>query len=150
MRHGDGWLRDRWRTVAVFGLLAPGLFMLVDMSAEQMSQEAGFSFARLWSWIADERFFVVRTVYLLGLLPALFAGLLVARRDAKGGATLLFALVLSILLGLPVALFLAEFYIFTPPSLDEQLSTGGRALASVVVSGLICYAVSRWMARGKR
>lgn len=135
----------------LFAALAPGIFMLIDMSVEQATQSAGFSFSRLWSWILADGFSVFRAVYLFGVLPAALAGLLVARRDQRGGASPIFALVVFVLLGLPVAvLFARNLFVFAPPPLGEQLLTGLRVLAGVVISGFVCYALSRWIPRGRR
>lgn len=135
----------------LFAVLAPGIFMLIDMSVEQATQSAGFSFTRLGSWISADGFSVLRAVYLFGVLPAALAGLLIARRDQRGRASPLFALVVFVLFGLPVAVFFARnLFVFAPPPFVEQVLTGLRVLAGVVISGFVCYALSRWIPRGRR
>ncbi|MBN9016675.1 MAG: hypothetical protein J0H11_04615 [Rhizobiales bacterium] len=139
-----------WRTPALFALLAPPLFMLLDMSLEQATG-GGFSPSRLASWIAEDSFYALRAVYLAGVIPAAFAGLLIARRDQRGGASPLFALVLFALFALPFAiLFARNLFIFAPPPFGESVLIGVRVVAAVVISGFVCYAGSRWLIRTRR
>jgi len=134
-----------WRTPALFALVAPFLFMILDISLEQASQSDGFSPLKLWNWLVADGLFIPRAVYLAGLLPAAFAGLLIARRDQRGGATLGFALALFVLLGIPIGIvFARNLFLFPPPALSAQFLIVGRVVASVVISGLVCYALSRW------
>lgn len=139
-----------WRTPLLFAILVPPLFMLIDMSLEQATG-AGLSPARLASWIAEDGFYALRAVYLAGVVPAAFAGLIVARRDERGGASPLFALVLFALFALPFAiLFARNLFIFTPPPFGESVLIGLRVVAAVVISGFVCYAGSRWLIRTRR
>ena len=138
-------------TPLIFALLAPGLFMLVDMAVEQATQSPGLTLARLWSWISADGFSLLRWVYLVGFIPAALAGLLVARRDQRGGATPLFALAVFVPFALPVAvLFARNLFVFAPPPFGEQIAIGLRVLASVVIAGFLCYAITRSYARGGR
>ncbi|MCX5516350.1 hypothetical protein C3941_16945 [Kaistia algarum] len=140
-----------WRTPLIFALVVPGLFMLIDMSFEQATQPTGFSPARLWSWIADDGFLILRAVYALGALPAAFAGLLVARRDQRGGSAPRFAFVVFVLFAVPVAvLFARNLFLFPPPPISEQILIGLRVMTSVVIAGLVCYALTRWIVKGSR
>lgn len=139
-----------WRTPLIFATLAPPLFMLLDMSFEQATG-VGFSPSRLASWIAEDGFYALRAVYLAGLVPAAFAGLIIARRDQRGGASPLFALVLFVLFALPFAiLFARNLFIFAPPPFGESVLIGGRVVAAVVISAFVCYAGSRWLIRTRR
>jgi hypothetical protein len=140
-----------WRTPLIFALVVPGLFMLIDMSFEQATQPTGFSPTRLWNWIADDGFLILRAVYALGALPAAFAGLLVARRDQRGGSAPRFAFAVFVLFAVPVAvLFARNLFLFAPPPISEQVLIGLRVMTSVVISGLVCYALTRWIVKGSR
>lgn len=146
----SGGPRLDWRTPLIFAALAPPLFMLLDMSFEQ-AMSGGFSPGRLASWIAEDSFYVLRAVYLAGIIPAAFAGLIIARRDQRGGASPLFALVLFALFALPFAiLFARNLFIFAPPPFGESVLIGVRVVAAVVISGFVCYAGSRWLIRTRR
>lgn len=145
-----GWLLPRWRTVAIFVCLAPILFMLIDMASEQFSQTAGLSPGRLWSWIAEDGFFLPRAVYALGIIPAFVAGTLIARRDSKGGAKPGFVLAVTATIGVAVGATLARnLFLFTPPPFLEQLMISSRATTSVVLAGFVCYGLTRMMKRPK-
>ena len=138
-------------TPLIFALLVPGLFMVIDMAVEQATQADGFTLSRLWSWIAADGFSALRSVYLFGLVPAGLAGLLVARRDQRGGATLLFALAVFVPFAIPVAIvFARNFFVFAAPPIGEQALIAVRVLASVVIAGFLAYALTRSYARGGR
>lgn len=144
MRLFGGWLARRIATVVIFVAIAPLLFMLIDMAFEQLSQDAGLSVRRMAEWIVEDGFFLPRAVYAIGAVPAFAAGALVARRDAKGGATLVFVLALSAAFGSVVGFALARnLFLFPPPPVADQFMIAARATTSVVATGLVCYALSR-------
>lgn len=141
-------LARRWPTIVIFMLLGPLLVMLADMGLEQLGQDDGFTIARLRSWIAEDVFFVPRFVFILGALPAGLVGALVAWRDSRGLASIRLVAILSAAFGLVTGIFFARnLFVFTPPPFGAQLAIGGRAFVSVVLAGLVCYALTRPFAR---
>ena len=141
-------LARRWPTIVIFMLLGPLVVMLADMAMEQIAQEDGLTIARLRSWIADDVFFVPRLVFILGALPAGLVGALVAWRDSRGLASGRLIAIVSAAFGLLTGIIFARnLFVFTPPPFGAQLAIGGRAFVSVVLAGLVCYALTRPFAR---